>query len=111
MSARKASDLAWIKSAGARAVRSDKLIEEKGFDIIFNTVPHRILNCVLLARIATDALIIDLASGDGGVDYYCAERLGINAIHALSLPGKSAPKTAGEIVKNTIYHILEEDDR
>lgn len=111
VSARKAADLAWIKSAGARAVRSDKLIEEKGFDIIFNTVPHRILNCVLLARIATDALIIDLASGDGGVDYYCAERLGINAIHALSLPGKSAPKTAGEIVKNTIYHILEEDDR
>ncbi len=111
VSARKASDLAWIKSVGARAVRSDKLIEEKGFDIIFNTVPHKILNCVLLARIATDALVIDLASGEGGVDYYCAERLGITAIHALSLPGKAAPKTAGEIVKNTIYHILEEDDR
>ncbi|MBQ3073100.1 MAG: dipicolinate synthase subunit DpsA [Ruminococcus sp.] len=111
VSARKASDLAWIKSVGARAVRSEKLIEERGFDIIFNTVPHKILNCVLLARIATDALVIDLASGEGGVDYYCAERLGITAIHALSLPGKAAPKTAGEIVKNTIYHILEEDDR
>ena len=96
---------------GARAVRTDKLMCEKSFDIIFNTVPAKIFSCVLLARIAGKALVIDLASGEGGVDFMSAERLGIETIHALSLPGKCAPKTAGEIIRNTIYHILEEDDR
>ncbi len=111
VSARKPSDLAWIELSGVKAVRTDELYKQEGFDIIFNTIPAKILSCVLLAKIAIHSIIIDLASGDGGVDKYAAERLGITNIHALSLPGKAAPKTAGEIVKKTIYHILEEDDR
>lgn len=111
VSARKPSDLAWIELSGIRAVRTDELYKQEGFDIIFNTIPAKILTCVLLAKIALHAVVIDLASGDGGVDKYAAERLGVTHIHALSLPGKAAPKTAGEIVKKTIYHILEEDDR
>ncbi len=111
VSARKPSDLAWIELSGAKAVRTDELYKQESFDIIFNTIPAKILTCVLLAKIALRAVIIDLASGDGGVDKYAAQRLGITNIHALSLPGKAAPKTAGEIVKKTIYHILEEDDR
>lgn len=111
VSARKPSDLAWIELFGAKAVRTDELYKENSFDIIFNTVPASVLTSVLLAKIALQAVVIDLASGDGGVDKYAAERLGITHIHALSLPGKAAPKTAGEIVKNTIYHIIEEDYR
>lgn len=111
VSARKPSDLAWIELSGVKAVRTDELYKQEGFDIIFNTIPAKILSCVLLAKIALRAVIIDLASGEGGVDKYAAQRLGITNIHALSLPGKAAPKTAGEIVKKTIYHILEEDDR
>ena len=45
----------------------------------------------------------------GGVDFDSAQRMGITAIHALSLPGKVAPKTSGEIIKNTIFNILEEE--
>ncbi len=111
VSARKPSDLAWIELSGAKAVRTEDLYKLGGFDIIFNTIPAKILSCILLAKIALHSVIIDLASGDGGVDKYAAQRLGITNIHALSLPGKAAPKTAGEIVKKTIYHILEEDDR
>ena len=37
-----------------------------------------------------------------------AEKLGITVIKALSLPGKVAPKEAGEIIKNTIYNMMEE---
>lgn len=110
-SARKPSDLAWIELSGATPVRYDELAKLDGFDIIFNTVPAKIFTSVLLAKTAARAVLIDLASGEGGVDKYAAERLGITHIHALSLPGKAAPKTAGEIIKNTIYHILEEDDR
>ena len=62
-----------------------------------------------MAKIAANALIIDLASAPGGVDFDSARRMGITAIHALSLPGKVAPKTSGEIIKNTIFNILEEE--
>lgn len=110
-SARNPRDLMWIELCGAKAVRTDELYKLDEFDVIFNTIPACILTPVLLAKIAMKAVVIDLASGDGGVDKYAAERLGITHIHALSLPGKAAPKTAGEIVKNTIYHILEEDYR
>ena len=53
---------------------------------------------------------IDNTSGymPGGVDYEAAQKFDIKAIHALSLPGKVAPKTAGEIIKNTIYNMIEE---
>ena len=53
-------------------------------------------------------LLVDLASRPGGVDDAAAEKIGIRVIHALSLPGKAAPRAAGEIMKNTIYNILEE---
>ena len=52
---------------------------------------------------------IDLASAPGGVDAEAAERLGIKVISALSLPGKVAPETAGEIIKNTVYNIIKEE--
>jgi dipicolinate synthase subunit A len=42
------------------------------------------------------------------LDFEAAAKLGLKVIHALSLPGKVAPKKAGEIIKNTIYNIMEE---
>jgi len=39
-----------------------------------------------------------------------AKELGVKTIHALSLPGKVAPKSAGEIIESTILSILKEDD-
>ena len=43
-----------------------------------------------------------------GVDFEAAARLGVRVIWALSLPGKTAPVTAGESIKNTIYNMLSE---
>ena len=65
----------------------------------------------LLAKIAGDSVLIDLASSPGSVDFDAARRLEIDCIHALSLPGKSSPKTAGEIIKDTVYTILEEEHK
>ena len=56
----------------------------------------------------TNTLIIDLASLPGGVDFDTAEKLGIYAVRALSLPGKCAPKTAGEIIKTNVFDIIKE---
>ena len=52
--------------------------------------------------------MIDLASKPGGVDFEAAKRLGVRVIWALSLPGKVAPITAGEIIKDTVLNILKE---
>lgn len=109
VSARRKESLAWIKLNGYTPVEHKNLINSGEFDIIFNTVPAQILDAQIMARIATNALIIDLASLPGGVDFESAKRMGIPTIHALSLPGKVAPKTSGEIIKNTIFNILEEE--
>lgn len=111
VSARKSEDLAAIRLLGAKAVKTSELYNEKGFDIIFSTVPALVFRPELLAKIAGDAVLIDLASAPGSVDFEAADRLSIDYIHALSLPGKSSPKTAGEIIKDTVYTILEEENR
>ncbi|MBQ2687781.1 MAG: dipicolinate synthase [Clostridia bacterium] len=111
VSARKSEDLVAIRMLGAKAVKTSELEKEKGFDIIFSTVPALVFRPELLAKVASDALLIDLASMPGSVDFEAAKRLQIDCVHALSLPGKSSPKTAGEIIKDTVYTILEEEHR
>lgn len=107
--ARKYADLAMIESHGCEAV---PLCELKNriceFDVIFNTVPAVILTENILCNINKEALVIDLASKPGGVDFEAANRLGIKVIWALSLPGKVAPVTSGIIIKDTILNILNE---
>ena len=68
------------------------------FAAVFNTVPALVLPEKLLLAMQPGALIIDLASGSGGTDFAAAEKLGLAAVHALSLPGKVAPQTAGELL-------------
>lgn len=108
VSARKPEDLAWINLLGYEAILTSELSARNDFDIIFNTIPELIFDARTLAKTAQNAIIIDLASLPGGVDFEAAERLKIKAIRALALPGKVAPKTAGEIIKNTIYNMIEE---
>lgn len=110
VSARKQSDLAWIKLNGFAGIKTGDFSEIKTYNFIFNTIPSLILNEDVLKDLCKDTLIIDLASYPGGVDFSCAEKYGIKAIHALSLPGKIAPKSAGEIIESTILNILKEDD-
>lgn len=115
VSARKESDLAYIRARGFKALNTEKLSltaqKDAAFDLIFNTVPFMILDSHTLARIApggADTIIIDLASLPGGTDLEACKRMGIKAVHALSLPGKAAPKAAGEIIKKAVYNITEE---
>lgn len=89
VSARKYADFAWISEAGMRPIHTEDLSVFAGeFDLIVNTVPDMILTAEVLKRVRDNALIIDLASKPGGVDFGVAKRLGKNVIWALSLPGK-----------------------
>ena len=45
---------------------------------------------------------------EGGVDLDEAQRYSRRVVWALSLPGKTAPVTAGEIIAQTMIHLLEE---
>ena len=109
VAARKHRDLSWISANGYNNIPFADLIKHiNDFDIIFNTVPETILNFPLLNEVKDSSLIIDLASKPGGVDFETAEILEKKVIWALSLPGKTAPKTAGEIIYRTIQNILSE---
>ena len=109
VAARKCSDLAWIKAYGYTGIPFKNTEDTIGnYDIIFNTIPSPVLDFKLLSKISDNCLIIDLASRPGGVDFEIARKLGKKVIWALSLPGKIAPNTAGDIMKDTIVNILEE---
>ena len=78
------------------------------YDIIINTVPSLIINANNIEYIRKDALLIDLASNPGGIDRKLAAKRNLNFIWALALPGKVAPTTTAQFIKDTIYNILEE---
>lgn len=97
--ARKPSDLARAVEMGLDAVHFSDLEDKIGrAEIIFNTVPHLILDAEMLEKVARDAVIVDLASIPGGTDFEYAQMLGIKALLAPGLPGIVAPKTASRIL-------------
>lgn len=109
VAARKYHDIAWIKSYGYNPIFVNEL--EKYIpnnDVIFNTVPCLILDEKLLQNVNKSCVLIDLASKPGGIDMVKADELGLKVKWALSLPGKVAPVTAAEIIKDTINNIITE---
>jgi dipicolinate synthase subunit A len=76
------------------------------FDIIYNSVPSLVLPVERLRYIKEDALIIDLASAPGGVDFEAAKQMGIKAMLCLGLPGKVAPRTAGQILGRVVPEMI-----
>jgi dipicolinate synthase subunit A len=77
-------------------------------DLLFNTIPTMIVTAQIIANIPNRALIIDLASKPGGVDFRFAEKRGIKAMLAPGLPGIVAPRTAGRIIAKTLSELLME---
>lgn len=78
------------------------------FDLICNTVPALVLFEDRIKLMKPETLIIDLASAPGGTDFVAAEKYGIDALLALGLPGKVAPKTAGKILGKIIPQVITE---
>lgn len=109
VTARKPSDLAWIKACGYTAVNTGDIADSGEYDFIFNTIPSMIFDINVLSKTARCAVVIDLASKPGGVDLEACEALHIHAFPALSLPGKTAPETAAAIIKDTIDIMAREE--
>ena len=112
VSARSFGDRAWISAYGYEAADTyamDEALEKA--DIIVNTVPAMVLGAEQLKRLKPGALCVDLASKPGGVDLTAASQLGIRTVWALSLPGKTAPRSSWRVIRDTIYNILKERGR
>lgn len=100
---------AWIKAYGYKPILLDELDGQlEQFDIIINTIPHVILNRERLKMLRRDCIIIDIASNPGGVDRNAAKEIGVKLIWALSLPGRVAPITSAEFIKETLENILKD---
>ena len=76
--------------------------------LVVNTVPAPLLGLEELSALREGAWVMDLASEPGGVDRQAAQTLEIPVVWARGLPGKVAPHTAAEYLKDTVYHIMEE---
>lgn len=113
VAARRESDLSFAESFGCKTKR---IVEgtgwwrdlAHGFDVIYNTVPTWIFGREFLSAVDKRTFIVDLASAPGGVDIRAAKELGSNVSWATSLPGKYAPRSAGEIIAACVLRIIEE---
>ena len=68
------------------------------------------LGCSPVSRQSPDCLLLELASLPGGIDLEAAGRLGLRVQQEPSLPGRMSPKSAGELIKETVYNMLEETE-
>ena len=73
-----------------------------GCEVVFNTVPAAVLPRPLLQKLPPEALLVELASAPGCCDPAEAEALGLRYRAAPGLPGKAAPRTAGEYLGQVI---------
>lgn len=106
VAARKAADRALAEAMGYRSDETGVYGSGLDYVCIFNTVPAPVLSGAQLVRTGPDCLLLDLASGAGGVDFDACRTLGRQSIHALSLPGKAAPAAAGEIIGKFVLNAL-----
>lgn len=101
--ARSERDLAWAKCDGCLPIPLD---EYKSLpvrcDAVFNSIPTRVLDRGLLAMLPKETVIFELSSASAGTDTEAAKELGIRVLSLPSLPGKTSPVTAGEIICNVI---------
>lgn len=90
-------ELSWADVLGMQPVRLAELdgrLQE--YKYIFNTIPKRIFDRELLQKTRQDVLLIDIASGEGGIDYQAARELSRKALHCLGLPGKYSPASSAQ---------------
>lgn len=101
------TELAVADAYGLRTLPLEQLESRAGeFEYIYNTAPALLLTEKLLEKIREDALIIDIASGSGGVDYKAAERLNITALRCPGLPGKYAGRTSAKCLTDYVLRHL-----
>ncbi|MDO4566507.1 MAG: dipicolinate synthase subunit DpsA [Oscillospiraceae bacterium] len=107
--ARDPAALALARTRGCDTLALSEIsLRKRRFDSVINTVSARVIGESELKKLPRGCLILDLASESCLEDERAPAAFGIEYERALSLPGKSAPKTAGRIIVETVLDILRE---
>lgn len=77
------------------------------FDIIINTVPSNVLTDNFMSLIKKGCYLFEIASKPYGINKELANKYKLNLITCPSLPGLTAPKSAGELIAKSIMSYLE----
>ena len=105
--ARKQSAFAEIYASSMEYRHFDVLATENNdFDVVINTVPVKVLGDAQLSKLNPDCILVEVASAPFGIDFQSAKEKAFKVIKAGSLPGKVAPKTAGEIIGRSILPMI-----
>jgi dipicolinate synthase subunit A len=111
--ARKDNDCSWSKLMGFEAVKikktpitADDRFVQGNYDIVINTIPYGIIDENFLLQIDKRAIWIDIASEPYCMDSKLANKFEIKYYREPAIPGRYAPKAAGQILANTIINIL-----
>ena len=111
--ARKDSDYTWSRVIGFDGYkikisddRNNLSLINNEYDIIFNTIPHWIIEEDLAKRINPNTIIIDIASHPYGIDERLIKKYNLQYYRELGIPGRYAPKSAGEIIGKTIINYI-----
>lgn len=80
----------------------------KQYSFIFNTIPNMIMDRSLLMSVKKQAIIIDIASVPGGVDFTAAKELGIPAWLCPGLPGKYAPESSARAMTDVLMQEMQQ---
>jgi dipicolinate synthase subunit A len=68
-------------------------------------VPALVIDRKILKRLKKGTVIIDIAQSPGGTDFDYARDLNVKAIYCPGLPGRVAPYTAAEVLKDAVINI------
>ena len=109
VSARKSTDFAIAAINGISCVQTGAHIDNgQQYDVLINTIPQKILNEKSFAYLRSDCLVVDVSAYPGYVSASEAAGFGIEVAGAFSLPGKTAPVTAGRIIADVVKNIFDE---
>lgn len=97
--ARREASRTQAKIDGAQAFNTAAMAEAFcDVQMLFNTVPCRIIDCEHLQSLLPGALIMELASPPYGFDLEKARSLGFNAVLESGIPSRYAPRTAARLL-------------
>lgn len=101
--------LAWARALGFEAFNlaclgSGKPTNLKQFNLIFNTIPKKILSGSILDSLNEEVFIFDITPN--GIDSKELEKKSINFFVSLQIPGKFKPKPSAEYLSNLVVEFL-----
>ena len=106
--ARRDADLTWSRLIGYNTLKMSRKTLPVSIvpDIVFNTIPYHVIDESFLNYIDANTIVLDLASFPYGIDEDLIKKFNLKYYREPGIPGRYAPKSAGEIIGQTIIDCL-----